>query len=540
MAEFDPALMKQAQNTIIDLLKQADTDLPRNALHKELDFVRLRTDPKGRIRELSAALIGPKTDPDYVQHLTDLTWYLDASLDNSALREDADVEALVGMDQTVHGVTRTQGQRINQFEKRYHDLADLRSSSTLVDWLITFQSPASEARKHAIAEWKKTGHLTWLVAAISKESARDSEAAELVKAAEQVSADSPAWDTVNYHRIRLLICLGRATEARTLLGGSIARVRSSKRDSSLNLYQGLRMRSAVNLDDALTYAPRKILNRASEEQASLDECLEVMKDPRRKYDCKKDAGYSEFNSDAASLFNLEAPLNVITDAAASSKLPDNLRQSLAVMAWVRSVLTNDDASAAKVFPLLPQKIQEQAGPGTGFKPLVTLVRNPGLRPYLDPGVQRSYSFDFVESYRDNWWCKDWGLSWWENSWQQRGYPNQALIRADETASFLSPAQRAEGEKQSSQLRLMDDADVVLGQRVIAYAKDHPDDSSVPESLFLVLRLVRYSCGRDFEQDSPEQKHIARLTDDVRRTAARILRQRYASSPWTKKAAPFVR
>ena len=539
MAQFDPVLMKQAQSSIITLLKQPDSDLPHSALRNELDFVRLRTEPKVRVHELSAALVGPKADPNYAQHLTDLTWYLDANLDSGALREDADVEAIVGMDQAVHGVIPAQNQRVTQFEKTYRDLADLRSSSTLLDWLITFQSPTDEARKHAIAEWKATGHLTWMVAAICKASARDPEAPDLVKAAEQTPSDSPEWEMLNYHRIRLLIGLGRAAEARVLLNDSIVRVQSGKCDSSLNLYQGLRMRSAVNLDEALAYAPRKILNRASEEQASLDECLYVMKNPRRKYDCKKDAGQPEFNADAASLFNLESPLSVIADAAVSNKLPDNLRCSLAIMAWVRSVLANDDTTAAKVFPLLPQKIQEQAGSGTGFKPLVTLVKNPGLRPYLDPGVQRSYSFDFVESYRDNWWCKDWGLSWWENTWQQRGFPNEGLIRADETAAFLTPAQRAEGERQSSQLRSTDDADVVLGQRVLAYAKDHPDDPDVPESLFLVLRMVRYSCGPDYEPDSPEQKRMVHLTDEVSRTAARLLRQRYAASPWTKKAAPFA-
>ena len=113
---------------------------------------------------------------------------------------------------------------------------------------------------------------------------------------------------------------------------------------------------------------------------------------------------------------------------------------------------HDDAIAARVFSTLPQKVQAQAGAGTGFRPLVTLVRNPGLRPYLDAGVQRSYSFDFIESYHYNWWCKEWGLSWWENPWQQRGYPNEGLIRAVETAAFLTPALRDEGERQSAQLR----------------------------------------------------------------------------------------
>jgi hypothetical protein len=282
-----------------------------------------------------------------------------------------------------------------------------------------------------------------------------------------------------------------------------------------------------------------VLYRVSEQQSALDECIAVMKDPKRKYDCKKDTEYAEFNADAASLFNLEAPLSVIADASASPKLPGNLRQSLAIVAWVRAVLTHNDGIAARVFSTLPQKVQAQAGGGTGFKPLVTLVRNPGLRPYLDAGVQRSYSFDFIESYRDNWWCKEWGLSWWENSWQQRGYPNEGLLRAGETAAFLTPAQRTEGERQSAQLRATDDAEIVLGRRVLAYAKDHPADSNVPESLYLVLRMVRYSCAYDYGGDTPENKQMLKQEAEIRQTAARLLRQRYASSPWTKKAAPFV-
>jgi hypothetical protein len=171
-----------------------------------------------------------------------------------------------------------------KFSTTYRDLSELRSSSTLVDWLITFQSPAEEARKHAIAEWKKTGQLSWLVTALTKASSHDPEAAELVQAAGQVAPGSPAWEMTNYHRARLLIGLGRAAEARTLLGESMAKVQDGKRDSSLNLYQGLRMRAAPTLDEALTFAPRKILNRVSEEQSSLDECLNAMKNPRRKYD----------------------------------------------------------------------------------------------------------------------------------------------------------------------------------------------------------------------------------------------------------------
>lgn len=540
MATFDPEAMKQAQSAIEALLKEPGGDLPHGALRKELDLVRLRTEPKVQLRYLSTALEGPKTDANYAQHLADLTWYLNIKLDSRAVREDTDAENILGLDAVMHGAQPTRDQMIEVFSKTYNELSELRSASTLTDWLITFQSPAEDAHKHAIAEWKKTGQLTWLVAALAKASGGDPEAADLVQAAGQVAPGSPAWEMANYHRARLLIGLGSATEARALLGESIATVQDGKRDSSLNLYQGLRMRSAPTLDEALTFAPRKILNRVSEEQSSLDECLDVMKNPRRRYDCKKPEGAAEFSPDAASLFNLETPLSVLAEASASNKLPENLRRSLAIMAWVRSVLANDDATAAKVFALLPAKIQEQAGHGTGFRPTVVLVRNPGLRPYLDPGVQRSYSFDFIESYRDNWWCKNWALNDWQDYWQQRGFPNQSLTRVGEAPAFLTAEQRQDGERQSAQLRSMDDADVVLGQRVLAYAKDHPEDSEVPESLFLVLRMVRYSCGPADDPGSAEQKRMTQLTDEVRNAAARILRQRYAASPWTKKAAPFVR
>lgn len=299
------------------------------------------------------------------------------------------------------------------------------------------------------------------------------------------------------------------------------------------------MRSAANLSEALHYAPRKVLNRTSEEQASLDECLSVMKNPKRKYDCKKDNANAEFNADAASFFNLEAPLSTLVETAHSNALPENLRNSVAVMAWVRSVLLTDDVEAAKLFPSLPEKLQQQAGPGIGFLPLMTLLRNPGLRPYLDPGVQRSYSFDFVESYGDNWWCKDWNQSWWEQSWYQRGMENEALLPAQAAASFLTREERAEGERQSADLRHMGDAEIVLGNRVLAYAKDHPDDPNLPEALFLVLRMIRYGCNHTNWEDTSDQKQHQQQIDAIGKTAARILRQKYPANPWTKKATPFV-
>lgn len=380
VSTFDPALMQRAAAELRSLLKENLPGISHHAIQSELDFVRIRIEPDARIRELSAALAGPNADPDYRQHLIDLPWALDSKLNELPVRED--FEDFQG--------SYNRGDDTKDFNKTYRDLAKLRSDSTVVDWLITFQSPATEAKDHAIAEWQKTHTLYWLLAAISKATAQDPAAPDLIAAAAELKPDAPATESFAYHRIRLLIATGKTDEAHSLLNQALPLVGKSGRDSSLNLFLGLRAHAAASLSEFLANAPRKIISPTSESQASLDECLDVMKNPKRVYDCAKKAGPIQFSDDAADFFNAQAPLSVLVDAANSQALPQQLRQAIAEMAWVRAVLIKDDASAAKLEPLLPEKLAQEAAPRSGgFHPLMTLLRDPGLRPYLDPGVQRS-------------------------------------------------------------------------------------------------------------------------------------------------------
>ena len=516
MASFDPALMKQAGALLQSLLGQDLPGISHRAVQSELDLVRIRIEPDAQLHELATALSGPATDPNYNQHLEDLNWYLNLQLDNSNLREDSQ--------QTANPLNP------GAFSQAWLDQAKLRSSSALVDWLITFQSPANEAKDHAIAEWKSNHEPSWLLAAIAKASEKDTDAPNLVVAAGQIKAGSPAWESFAYHRIRLLIALGRAEEARTLLDQTMPGIRSGGRESSANAWLGLRMRASGSLNEFLAYAPRKIIVKSSESESALDECTEAMKDPKRNYDCAQQVSPVQFSADAASFFNTQASLATLIESANSNALPQQLRTSLAVMAWVRCVLLKDDASAGKLFPLLPQKLQQQAGAGTGFHAVMTLLRNPGLRPYLDPGVQRSYSYDFVESYSDNWWCAD---------WRANEYWGRALPRKVEPALFLTSAQRSAADSEVGRLMNQKSAEVYLGTIALDYANAHPDDQDVPESLYLVLRAIRYGCERVPSQYDTNSSEEDKKVIELRTAAARLLRQRYAANPWTKKAAPYV-
>jgi len=198
-----------------------------------------------------------------------------------------------------------------------------------------------------------------------------------------------------------------------------------------------------------------------------------------------------------------------------------------MMVWVRSVLLKNEVIAAQMLPLLPQKLQKQAGAGVGFHPLMAILRNPGLRPYLNGGVQRSASYDFVESYADNWWCGDWTTIFSDN-----GAPIPP-----KSFAFLSPEMRTTGEKETKALLALGSADENLGSGVLNYARAHPSDSDVPEALYLTLRMIRFSCNRGWgaKNDKENSDHVTSIAQEV----GTLMRRRYPTNQWTKKAAPYV-
>jgi hypothetical protein len=529
-ANFIPALLRQAQTELESMRHESLPGVSTHAVGGLLNFVRYRTEPQARLRELASALASPDTDPDYEQDLIDLTLYLNNNLDDQPLRADADDSSFkVDRDRNDYRPLIAD-QKHPGYEKAFQDAAPQRALGEMVDWAITLQSPSTSAQQHALAEWKRTQSVPWLLAALTKSSVSDPDAPALIEAASRIPSTSPAYVTAAYHRIRLLAGAGRMDEARLVLAAAQPAFEASGSDGAMNLLSGLRMKIAPTLSAALVAAPRKVLERGSEEHAAVRECLWVMKNPNRKYDCKPITGSTEFAPDAVAILNNEMPLSSLIATAESKSLPADQRDAVAIMTWVRAVLLGDARSAARVFLLLPAKLQQQAGPGVGFHPLMALLRNPGLRPYLDEGTQRSRSYDFVESYSNNWWNRNWRTNWNSTSLSR---PTTGPL------GFLSPQTRAEGQKQSQAVYNLGSSNEVLGTRTVAWAQAHPADPDVPEALYLVLRMVRYGCGENYEtRDEPDAAARAKRVDAMLVEVGHLMRQRYSTSPWTKKAAPF--
>ena len=135
LAGFDSDQMKQAQQQLESIRSRHLTGISERAIQELLNLVRLRTEPQARLRELSAAVAGPNTDPYYQQDLGDLTWYLNAKLDGIHIRENTD-DYNFHIDRPKDDYSPiTAAQKQPGFNKAFNDVADLRALAPIIDWL---------------------------------------------------------------------------------------------------------------------------------------------------------------------------------------------------------------------------------------------------------------------------------------------------------------------------------------------------------------------------------------------------------------------
>src|SRR5262249_474417 len=149
----------------------------------------------------------------------------------------------------------------------------------------------------------------WLVMAMVKTAPSDPFAPQLIDAAAKIAPGSPAYDTVFYHRVRLLTGLKRADEARVLLDAALPALKHQKPDSRLNALLGEGMAVARSFDEFLAYAPRTALTTGSEGADDLQGfCNEREHATNSMAPCPELKQPLEFGSDAAIVLNRHTPL----------------------------------------------------------------------------------------------------------------------------------------------------------------------------------------------------------------------------------------
>ena len=477
LATFDADTMHRAQQMLEALMAEPNPRPSRSAIASELNFIRIRTEPGQRLTEICAALGGPAPDTNFTQDLQDLSWILTKQI-------------------------------------------PIKDPPPLFTWIAAWRGNGTAAT--AYAAWQKNHSLPWLLMALTKADASSAFASALIDEAAKIAPGEPAYDTAFFHRVRLLIALKRPDEARNLLDTRLPALRSAKPGSTLNALLGQRTAVARDFNEFLVYAPRTVLSHGSEGAEDLEsQCNEQAHAVNAPAACPPLQQPLAFDEDAVAVINRHTPLATLIDAVASPSLPASLRQNLAIVAWTRAVLLEDAVSTAKLAMLVPKSIRDTAGSSVAFPADLAILRNSGIRPYLEPGIPRVASFNTFDNYRNNWWCKP-----WEDRSTTEEKPTPLPVPA-----FISPDQDARAGAEYQRLQQLPDSATLLGQHVLDYANTHPDDPLVPEALALTIRATHYACQN---WDASATADAKSPYSPVSKAAFQLLHRRYPKSTWAAK------
>ena len=488
--------MAEAETRLNAILKDNSVAAAHHASARLLNLTRLRLHPEEKLHELARSLVKKDASTDFKQDVWDYTALLDKFLGEG---DEADATT---KKQRPAGLT----------------------GDELTDWVVTFQDASPATSTHSIEQWEKSKALPWLVAAISKANGQQPRADALLSAAAKVDHTSPAFPSLAFHSVRLLIEGNRSSEARTMLDKILAGDRQKLSPSAVNLLLSQRMTLAQNLEEFLHSAQRV--------PAGFSDDNDGREIPDEESSTKELTKGSElfFDLDAANAFNKAMPVSIIKDAARTKTLALNLRRNVAQAGFVRAALIDDRETADQAAVLLqefyPQlkeflsAYQKAATPDARrFAAAFVSLKFPGLRPYLSAGIGRTTALEEIDSYRDNYWCASPPTSMSGPSAEGEGEEGKPKTQALPPPEFLKPSQ-ALAATQFAALQALGTAPNYFCRIAIAWTEKNPADPRAPEALHLAVRSTRYGCTDD-------------QTGRWSKAAYELLHRRYPNTTWAK-------
>jgi hypothetical protein len=494
--EGRPALA-EAETRLNAILKDNSVAASHHATTRLLNLVRLRLHPEEKLHEIANTLVKKDASKDFKQDVWDYTVLLDKFLGDGS--DDTDKKSIP---------------------------AKVPGGSTvwvdpLTAWIIAFQSDSPSALNQSIEVWESDHSVPWLVASMTKVAGSHPKAESLLKAAANVEHDSPAFPSLAFHSVRILIESGRSAEARTMLDKVLATDRQKLSPSAVNLLLAQRTTLAQNLEEFLQSAQRVPAGFSDDSDGR-----EIPAEGEFKEMTK--GGELFFDLDGANAFNKAMPVALIKDAARSKTLAPNLRRDVAQAAFVRAALLDDRETASQAAVLLqdmyPQlkeflaSYQKAATPDARrFSAAFLSLKFPGLRPYVSAGIGRTTAVAEVDSYRDNWWCTEPPTP--ENVLMGEDEEGKTKAKPITPPEFLKSSQ-ALGATQFAALQALGTAPNYLCRIAIAWAEKNPADPRAPEALHLAVRSTRFGCT---------DKETGRWS----KAAYDLLHSRYPNTTWAK-------
>lgn len=470
------ALLTQAEAQLQQVLADNTLSTIHPAAQRLLDHIRSRLSPEEQWRRINARLLQPRLAATLAQDLRD---------------------SLLLPQWFSH---RPEGERRVMMRK-----------DELADWLLTFRGSDESAFTYAWERWQATHSQAWLVAALTNCQVSHTQLPVLLESAAKVPPAAPAFLTVTFHRIRLLIEANQLDEARALLETLLTVDKMPMPPSSRNLFIAQRRSLARNLDEFLSDAPHIPVGVI----VDLPEYNEMPQNPQYSSGAELLADNKLlFDDEAAGVLN-SLPLSMLAQVAANSvRFPTHLRREVALAVWTKAALLNEDKTAKQLSSTLIQLYPDLQEDLSAYQKARTqkertfvltflLLRRPGMWPYVRSGLGRLTPIDEIDGYRDNWWgC------------QATIASPSSLVAFSLATPFLSVAQQAVAAEETGKIPTVEQ----LFRQVLTWARRHPQDDRVPEALSRVVKSARYGC----------------TSSALSKEAFQFLHKRYPGNEWTKK------
>jgi hypothetical protein len=433
---------------------------------------------------------------------------------------------------------------------------DFLRSDDLSDWILTLQTKDPRAYRHALSQWRQTHSPAWLLTALIKAQKSSPRLPQLMRDAEKVGRDDPAFATVAYHLTRLQIAMGHADQARKLLDDIISWQSGVLPISAQNQFLEQRMQLADGLNEFLRSAQRKPI--AFNEYGSLGTFRDLferaqhfwddrpwntddMGKTKEEHDRETEEHYRDllpwdhrvvFDEKTVEIFNRHFSVQLLIESARNPNVPDYLQRSLFLAAWTRAIVLNNDKAALEIAPevlkvapemnsLFAPYLKSKTIKGRRTEALYVLLKFPNLSPFVPSGLPVFFTSEELDYYfEDTWWCP---LS--ETEYNNEGNEVPKVVPRP---AFLTAKQLEAVQREHVALAAVGNGKSYLGKQVIEWAKTSPADARIPEALYIAVQAnASYKNGCDgWEFD-----------EKTKQRAETILRQRYPQSPWTAKLTP---
>eukprot|EP01037_Dinobryon_pediforme_P011741 gene11741-11830_t len=490
----------------------------------------------------------------------------------------------------------------------FRDLVDLaangKGASEALDWIATLkpapsaaemqdinagsqasqdaQTAAAEDRArlhalaHAIDRFNERHDIAWLIAALSLANRTDPQTQTLIRQAEGVSADDPAWLTAQFHIVRLTLTTADKGDLRRRLDGVLSKTTLTVGDR--NLFQSLRMQLAATPAEFVKYALRTRVCFDSGEEATPD-TIACVRDawptdsvqPYGIYDKDGRDGMVGLGEDARALID-RMPLDLRRDIGRDPRLADKLRLDIALTNFARAVDLQDnlaiDELSLALATLLPDMASEfraipKATPGADkrFAEFFVLAKIPGIKEDLINLTRPQGKVAEYQGYWSVWFIEAKGAPAKDASpprleaYQVGGYRGEAgrledsrtdlvclgecgkgaalLVVPAFAASAMTKGAAERGYFHHPSIEYSDTGAVkpfappppgavCAWEEMLTYVTAHPKDPRAPEALYWLVHVGRFGGSHDHSG----------------RRAFKLLHARYGSSPFAKQTKYF--